>query len=102
MQDTGAPTTHDKPGSSMYPVYSTDTGKHFSLEETVHYLLSVILVGVRGDRNTKESVLPVCDKPYLTNKRKIQKREEIEVLCNYAQYVLESLLTLRQKRDGRL
>jgi len=34
--------------------------------------------------NTKESILPVCDKPYHTNKRKVQKGEEIEVLRNCA------------------
>ena len=31
---------------------------------------------------TKESVLPVCSKLYYTNKRKVQKGEEIEVLQN--------------------
>jgi len=30
---------------------------------------------------TKESVLPVCDKPYHTNKRKVQKRERILRNC---------------------
>jgi len=34
--------------------------------------------------NTKESLLPVWDKPYHTNKSKVQKEEEIEVLWNYA------------------
>jgi len=34
--------------------------------------------------NTKESVLPVCDKPKHTNKRKVQKGEEIEVMRNCA------------------
>jgi len=34
--------------------------------------------------NTKESLLPVCDKPYLTTKRKVQQGEEIEVLWNCA------------------
>jgi len=34
--------------------------------------------------NTKESVLPVGDKPYHMNKRNVQKGEEIEVLLNYA------------------
>jgi len=29
--------------------------------------------------NIKESVLPVCVKPYNTNKRKVRKGEEIEV-----------------------
>ena len=33
--------------------------------------------------HTKESILPVCDKPYHTNKRKLQKREDIEVLRNF-------------------
>jgi len=32
--------------------------------------------------NTKESALRVCDKPYHTNKSKVQKAEEIEVLRN--------------------
>ena len=34
--------------------------------------------------NTKESILPVCDKPDHKNKRKVQKWEEIEVLRNCA------------------
>ena len=33
---------------------------------------------------TNESVLPVCDKPYHTNNRNVQKGEAIEVLPNYA------------------
>jgi len=33
---------------------------------------------------TKESVLPIRDKPYHTNKRNIQKVEVIEILRNYA------------------
>jgi len=33
--------------------------------------------------NTKESVLPVRNKPYYTNKRKVQKWEEIEVVRSY-------------------
>ena len=31
VQDTGAPPTHDKPGSLTYPVYSTDTRKQIFL-----------------------------------------------------------------------
>jgi len=47
--------------------------------------IRVMIVRWQSDLvNTKESVLPVCDKPYQTNKRKIQKREEIEVLQSYA------------------
>ena len=34
--------------------------------------------------NTKESVLPVCDKPNHTNERMVQKGEEIEVMRNCA------------------
>ena len=34
--------------------------------------------------NTKESILPVCDKPYHTNKRIVQKGKEIGVLLKYA------------------
>jgi len=34
--------------------------------------------------NTKESILPVCDKPYHTNNRILQKWEELEKLRNYA------------------
>jgi len=34
--------------------------------------------------NTKESVVPVCDKPYHMKKRNTQKEEEIKVLQNYA------------------
>jgi len=33
-----------------------------------------------GLGNTKENVLPICDKPYHTNKRNVQKGEEIEML----------------------
>jgi len=36
VQNTGAPTTHDKPGSLTCPVYSTDTWEHFSRKEPVH------------------------------------------------------------------
>jgi len=34
--------------------------------------------------NTRESVHPVCDQPYYTNKGKVQKGEKIEVFRNYA------------------
>jgi len=34
--------------------------------------------------NTKERVLPVCDKPYYTNKKVVQKVKEIGVLRNSA------------------
>jgi len=34
--------------------------------------------------NKKVSILPVCDKPYHTNKRIVQKGEEIGVLRKYA------------------
>ena len=34
--------------------------------------------------NTNESILPVCDEPYYTNKRKAQKGEEIEDLWSCA------------------
>jgi len=34
--------------------------------------------------NSKESILPVCDKPYHTNTRNGQKGEEVEVLQKYA------------------
>jgi len=33
---------------------------------------------------TKESVLPVCDEPYHTNKRKVQKVEELKVVWDFA------------------
>jgi len=36
VQDTGAPNTHDKPGSLTCPVYSTDTREHLSWKEPVH------------------------------------------------------------------
>ena len=36
VQDTEAPTTHDKPGSLTCPVSSTDKREHFSWEEPVH------------------------------------------------------------------
>ena len=49
MQDSGAPSTHDKPGSLTCPVYSTDKLEHFSLGRISSYLLLVILVSVRGD-----------------------------------------------------
>jgi len=35
----------------------------------------------------KESVLPICDKPYNTNKRKVQKREEVEVMRIRAYFI---------------
>jgi len=34
--------------------------------------------------NTKESIFPICDKPYHTNKRILQKGEEFKSLRNYA------------------
>jgi len=34
--------------------------------------------------NTIESELPVCDKPYYTNKGILEKGEEIEYVRNYA------------------
>jgi len=49
--------------------------------------IRVITVRCQSDPvNTKESVLLVCDnnEPYHTNKIKVQKGEEIEVLRNYA------------------
>jgi len=45
----------------------------------------VMIVGWQSDLvNTKESVLPVCDKPFYMNKRKVQKGDEIEALRNCA------------------
>jgi len=44
VQDTGAPTTHDKPGSLTCPVLSIDTQEHFSWEEPVYNFLSSYLV----------------------------------------------------------
>ena len=44
-------------------------------------------MGVMGQSdivNTKENVLAVCDQTYHTNKRKVQNREEIEILQNFA------------------
>jgi len=41
-----------------------------------------------------QSILPVCDKPYHTNKRKVQKGEEYEVLRNCA---LRSSLSLKKR-----
>ena len=43
---------------------------------------------------TKESTLSGCDKPYHTNKRKVQKRDKIEVLMNCALTFLLSLHNL--------
>jgi len=37
VQDTKAPTTHDKPGSYTCPVYNTDTRKRFSWEEPCNH-----------------------------------------------------------------
>jgi len=34
--------------------------------------------------NTKESILPICDNPYHTNKGILQKWEQLENLRNYA------------------
>jgi len=45
---------------------------------------------VRGQSDleyTKQSVIPVCDQLYHTNKGKLQKMEEIDVLRNYALYI---------------
>jgi len=42
--------------------------------------------------NTTESILPVCDYPYHTNKKERTKGEEIEVLRNCA-YPLISTFT---------
>ena len=39
---------------------------------------------LQSDLVQKESVLPVCDRPYHTNKRKVQKGEKIELLRNCA------------------
>jgi len=36
VQDTGAPTTHDKTGSLTCPVLGTDTQEQFAWEEPVH------------------------------------------------------------------
>ena len=48
-------------------------------------LIRVVIVRWQSDQvNTKESVLPVGDKPCHMNKRNVQKVEEIEVLLNYA------------------
>ena len=41
--------------------------------------------------NTKENVLPDCDKPYHKNKRKVQKEEEIKVLQKL--YIVKSSRT---------
>jgi len=41
--------------------------------------------------NTKESVLPVCNTPYHTNTRIVQKGEEIVVVRNYAQAVFATI-----------
>jgi len=48
-------------------------------------LIWVIVVMWQSDRvKSKESVLPVCAKPYHTTKRTVQKEEEIGVLRNCA------------------
>jgi len=44
----------------------------------------MIVEGQSDLENTIGRVFPVCDKPYHTNKRKVQIREEIEVLQNCA------------------
>jgi len=50
VQDTGAPTTHDKTGSLTCPVNRSDALEHFSWVEPLHIFVLVILVGVRvGD-----------------------------------------------------
>ena len=49
----------------------------------IHWI-RVMIVRWQSDLvNTKESVLPVRNKPYYTNKRKVQKWEEIEVVRSY-------------------
>jgi len=47
--------------------------------------IRVMIVGWHSDQvNTKESILPFCDKPYHTNKRRVQIGEGIEALQNCA------------------
>jgi len=45
--------------------------------------------------NKKESILPVCDTPYHTNKQKVQKGEEIKVLRNCALIQAWAILMLQ-------
>ena len=66
VHDTGAPTTHDKPGSLTCPMYSTDTQEHFSWEEQdlVHISFLVIFSWCEGGSNSQSlgrqsSVLPM-------------------------------------------
>jgi len=51
---------------------------------------------------TKESVLPVYDKPHHTNKRKVQKWEEIKVLQNCALHTQTRLELFYRTGDGRV
>jgi len=48
-------------------------------------MIGVLIIRWQSDLvYTKESILPVCDKPYHTNKNTAQNDEEIESLRNYA------------------
>ena len=59
----------------------------------IQWIMDMIVRWHSGLVNTKESALPVCDKPYHTNKRKVQKGEEIEVLRNCTLMVSYRCLT---------
>jgi len=66
VQDTGAPITHDKPGSLTYPIYGTDTREH--CYENNQYLSSFsIFIDVRGSNSQslgrQASVSPLSQAP---------------------------------------
>jgi len=44
----------------------------------------IIVRSQSGPLGTKESVLPVCDIPYNTNKSKVRKGNKIKVLQKFA------------------
>ena len=45
--------------------------------------------------NTKESILPVCNKPYHTDKRILQKGKELEKLRNYALFTINTVTGIK-------
>jgi len=72
VQDTGAPTTHDKPGSLTCPVYSIDTREHFSCSGKNLYIspcfsnFSWSEVGSNSQSLARQlSVLPLGQIPWL-------------------------------------
>ena len=61
----------------------------------------VILSGVPSDLvNTKESILPVCDKPYHTVKENLPQWVELEHLWNYALLFMDKIDIISQVKTN--